>query len=442
MKKERFFRNSFNKLRMLQQNGNIMKYFRNSLWMFSEYMLKIVSAIFVTIYIARFLGPDQFGILSYALAVVAIFMAISRLGMESILVRDLAQYPGKTKAYMGTAFGLMVVSSVVSLTGLAALVNVFESDNQTRLYIIIISIGLVFQTILVVDYGFQAKVKTKYASIAKSIALVLSSILKVCLVWWNSDLVYFVIAFAFDYVLIAISLLIMHFTKRQPNFFFQFDKSLVFPLLKSSWPMVLAAVATMLYMRIDQVMIKNMLDSHQLGLYSATMRIFEGWMIVPYVISLSLLPAIVKLKAGSKKAYEVSLTKLFALVFWPGVFIAVVATFEGEAIIRFTFGDAYSSASGVLTIVMWTAAFTALGSVTARYLTVEGMEKKIAFRTFFALIINVILNFILIPIYGIEGAAMATLITIIMANYFINYLDQQLKPLLKICNKAMMLKLM
>lgn len=417
-----------------------MRYFKNSSWMFSEYMLRIISAIFVIIYVARYLGPEQFGILSYALAVVAVFMAISRLGMESILVRDLSKYPEQSKAYMGTAFGLMLVAAIVGLVVLSVLIYLFESDNQVKTYIWIIATSLFFQALLVVDYSFQAKIRAKYSSIAKSIALAISSSVKIYLVWLEADLLAFAIAHAFDHLIIALMLLTMHFAKKQTNFIFIFEKALIKPLLSSAWPMVLSAVAGMLYMRADQIMIKNMLDTHQLGLYTAATKIYEGWIIVPFVISVSLLPAIVKLKSRSPESYEANLTKLFALVFWSGVLVAIIATLGGEFIIRVSFGEAFADSATVLAIVMWTAAFTAIGSVTARYLTVEGMEKKIAFRTVAALAINILLNLILIPMYGIEGAAIATLSTILCANYLINYIDRDLKQLLRVCNNAILLK--
>ena len=409
--------------------------------MMTEYGLKIISAIFVSIYVARYLGPEKFGVLSYALAIVAIFMAVSRLGMESILVRDLAKFPEQTKAYMGTAFGIMVIAAIAGLVILSTLVYFFESDAQTKIYIWIIATGLLFQTLLVVDYGFQAQVKAKFSSIAKSIALAISSSIKIYLVWTQADLQAFAIAYAVDHTIVAIMLLSMHFSQKQTSFLFGFKKTLIKPLLKSAWPMVLAAVASVLYMRIDQVMIKHMLDAHELGLYAAATKVYEGWIVIPYAISISLMPAIVKLKSSSPEQYEINMSRLLALVFWPGVLVAIISTFLGKWIIEITFGPEFINAGHVLAIVMWTAAFAAIGSVTARYLTVEGMEKKIAFRTFVALIINVLLNLVLIPIYGIEGAAIATLITILIANYFINYTDKDLVQLSRLCNNAITLKL-
>jgi O-antigen/teichoic acid export membrane protein len=138
-----------------------MRYFKNSSWMLAEHGLRVISSIFVGIYVARYLGPEQFGVLSYALAIVTIFMAVSRLGMDSILVRDLAKFPEQAKEYMGTAFGLMVVVAIACLVILSTLIYFFESDTQTKIYIWIIATGILSQTLLVVDYGFQSQARSK-----------------------------------------------------------------------------------------------------------------------------------------------------------------------------------------------------------------------------------------------------------------------------------------
>lgn len=425
-------------LRNLFQNQEIARYVRNSTWMLVEYMLKVVSAIFVGIYVARYLGPEQFGILSYALAIASIFMAIGRLGMESVLVRDLAQHPAGGLAYTGTAFRLMLTAAIVGLLIMSALVFFLESDPYSRFYIWIISTGVLFQTLAVIDYNFQAQVRAKYSSIAKSLALCLMSLVKLVMVWYGAELVHFAIAYALDHAAIALMLVLINFKKGNMRFVGQFEAALVKPLLKSAWPMVLSAVSATLYMRTDQLMIKNMLNLHDLGLYAAAVKIYEGWIVIPYVISISLLPAIVKLKSKSIARYEKSMVMLFSLMFWGSACVALVATFLGDQVILLTFGPEYLGSAAVLGIVMWAAAFASLGSITARYLTVEGMESKIAIRTFIGLVINILLNLLLIPVHGIEGAAIATLVTMFISNFAINYADRSLKQLVEICNKSVM----
>jgi O-antigen/teichoic acid export membrane protein len=409
-------------LKRLVLNQEVMRYVKNSAWMLAEYGLKVISAILVTIYVARYLGPDQFGVLSYALAVVAIVLAISRLGMESILVRDLVRYPEKRQEYMATAFRLMLLSGFVGIGILAGMVYWLEENIKTQVYIWIISASIVCQAFLVVDYNFQSQVQAKYSSIAKSLALIFSALSKIGLVWLEADLFYFALFYAIDHLVIAITLFFMHWSRGQPLFFHGFQKKLVKPLLSSAWPMVVSAVSAILYTRVDQLMIRSMLGFHELGLYVAATKIYEGWIIVPYVISISLLPAILRLKEEGGD-YEKHMSLMISLLFWPSVVVALIITISSDYVIYLTFGPDYFASSNSLVIIMWASIFGAIGSLSARFLTVEGMESKIAKRGIFGLLLNLMLNVPMIYFFGIEGAAFSTLITMFFIFVGVNYID-------------------
>ena len=428
------------RVKSIFQNESFMRYFRNSSWMIMEYGLRVVSAIFVSIYVARYLGPEQFGILSYALAVVIVFMTISRLGMDSILVRDLSKDPTEAKAYMGTSFWLMVIASIVFLVVLSTLVYFVESDPNTKGYIWIISLGLLFQALLVVDFGFQAQVKARYSSIAKSSALIVGSMIKLYLVWAQADLEFFAIAYVIDSVVIGIMLLVMHFYQRQINFLFSFNIEIARRLLKSSWPMVLSAVAAMLYLRIDQIMIQNMIGSYELGLYMASSKLLEMWIMLVYVISISLLPVLAKKRSGCMKQYEVLVINIFRGFVFSGFLFMVFILIFGDEVIELTFGVEYKNALVALLILSLGAPLIALRVITVRYLTIEGLEKKVATRTIIALIISIALNYLLIPIFGISGAAMSTVLALFYSAYLANFFDSDLHQLRRI-NMNVFLKL-
>ncbi|SIQ95161.1 Polysaccharide biosynthesis protein [Pseudomonas flexibilis] len=342
---------------------------------------------------------------------------------------------------MSTAFTLMVMASFVSFVLLSGLVLLLEESYENRIYIFVISMGIIFQAFSVVEYNFQSQVKAKYSSIAKSLSLVVSAATKILLVWLEAGLIFFAASYLLDFVVTAAILLAMNFKKSQPNFFCGYDSSLLRPLLKSAWPMMLSAISVSLYSRIDQIMLKSMVGLHELGVYAAAIKVFEGWMIVPYVISISLLPAIVRFKAAESKSYEKNMAILFAFLFWSSALVALFFSFFGEFVISMTFGSKYLDSASILVVVMWSATFAALGSITARYLTVEGMESKILSRTLVGLIVNVLLNLVLIPVYGVQGAAISTMVTLFVANYLINYFDRDLKQLVSICNRSLTLGL-
>lgn len=354
--------------------------------------------------------------------------------MDSILVRDLARNPLKRDQYLSSA--LILMCSIAFFSMLFVIVTSFyiEDNKEVFNYIVLISFGIIFQVSLIIDYDFQSKLNAKYSSIAKTLAMFFSSLFKLYLIYIESDVFYFALSYAVDYFFIALFLL---FSQIYHETYFKirsYSPEIAVSLMKSSWPMILSALAVSLYMRIDQLMIKAMLGSHELGLYAAASKIFEGWLIIPHVLSVSILPLIVKIKVSSNYLRNISI--IFSLFFWSSVLVALLTTFLNERIVFFVFGEDYKGSELVLVFLMWSCCFSALGSISARYLTIENMEKKIAVRTLSGLVINFILNIIMIPNYGITGAAFATFLTMFFSNYVINYFDRNLRQLVYITNRA------
>lgn len=421
--------------KFLSCNQKFRDYFVNSIWMLIEYLLKIFSGVLVSIYVARYLGPNEFGELSYALAISGIFLVVSRAGMDAILVRELSANPEDRDALLTAAFRLMSICSIFGYLMLSVLLFL-EPEKEIRTYVYIISLGILFQSFMVVDYEFQAQVKAKYSSISKSFALIVSSLLKVLLVYLDAGLLAIVISYLFDIVLVAICLFSMHLILGKKLFFVGVDNGRIKCLIVSAVPMTLSALAVILYMRVDQIMIKNLLGDVDLGLYSAATKVYEGWLIIPYVVSVSLLPFIVESKKKSHEVYVKRLGMLFSLMFWSSCFASLFVYCTSDLLMFYSFGADFLDGSNVLTILMFSAVFSSIGSMSTRYLTVEGKEKKIFYRTLCGLIINIALNTVLIPAFGIEGAAVATLISLVFMNYLVFYLDKDLRDLFHICNSA------
>ena len=425
------------KLKNLSKNDNFLKYFKNSSWMIFEYILRVFSVIFVGIYVARYLGPENFGILSYALAITSIFLAFSRFGMENIIVRDIAKNFQDQKKIMATGFSIIVLATLCSWIILLFWIVIFEENKQTQLLLFVISTSLIFQTFLIIDYNFQAQVKAKYSSIAKSIALAINSIIKIVLVIKDADLIYFAISYVLDHLILSILLISLHLKYNQPNFLFSIEKKLFLPLLKSALPITFSILATFLFMRTDQLMIQNMMNSFDLGLYSAAIKIYEGWILMPIVLSLSLLPAIVSLKKENPDKYQSRLVLLFKSVFIASVIVALLALPLADLFITITYGPAYLESGKVLSILLWAAVFTGIWTISAKYMIVEKLEHKVFTHTFFGLILNILLNYLLIPVYGINGAAISTLITMFIISIILNLFDSKLYNLNTIIFEAM-----
>jgi O-antigen/teichoic acid export membrane protein len=403
-------------------NQGFMRYFTNTSWMFGEQMLRMISGVFVGIWVARYLGPTQFGIFSYATAFVAIFSSIAKLGLDGILVRDLVNEPDKRDIYLGTAFWLKIIGAVLIFLVIVAVVAFTKNNTTTNIYILIIASGIVFQSFEVVDFYFQSKVLSKFVSISKITQLILSSLLKVYLVLSGADLFWFVLISLFDQVTLAITLSIVYKYQRIGNFYCSFNKNLAKGLLKDSWPLIFSGLVIAIYMRIDQIMIKEMLGEKEVGIYSAAVRLSEVWYFVPIIITNSIFPAILSAKNNDLELYYNRLQRLYNFSVWLAILIAVPISIISNWLVVFLYGEAYAKSGSVLAIHIWTGVFVFLGVASSSWLTSENLQKFAFYRTLAGAIVNVLLNIILIPECGIVGAAIATLVAQLLATFVFDLL--------------------
>lgn len=424
---------------LLKTDDKVKKYIHNSAWMLLEQFLKMFSGIFVGIYMARYLGPEKFGVLSYIMALSAFFITIARMGMDSVLVRELTKQPERKEQLLGTAFWMMMPIALLCYTILLVITAITNESLEIKIFTLIIGTSILFTPSLLFDYLYQSEIRAKRSTYAKVFTLFITSILKLLLIFQGSDFFWFVIVTVLDQAILAIFLFVSFIATHKFNFINKFSISYAKELSSSVWPVILASLAVLIYMRIDQIMIREMLGLEEVGLYSAASKLLGAWIVVPYTVSISLLPAIVKLKHNNHINYEKCLAQLFGATIWLCIMVSLFITFFGEYLIALTFGDSYRESALVAILLMWSSVFVSMGSISARYFTVEKMERKIAFRTVFSACINVVLNFFLIPIYGIKGAAIATLITNFISSYFLDWFDKDLKVLLAIKHRSIFL---
>jgi O-antigen/teichoic acid export membrane protein len=411
-------------LNSAKNHQGFRRYFANTSWMFAEQILRMVAGLLVGIWVARYLGPAQFGIFSYAIAFTALFGSIAKLGLDSIVVRDLVREPNQRDLYLGTAFWLKLIGSVVMLAVMALAVRLTSNDATTNLYIFIIGSGTLFQSFEVVDFYFQSKVLSKFVSICKFTQLFISSLLKLYLIFTGADLFWFVLVSLVDQITLALSLYLAYRYQKVGGFYRHFDLMTAKQLFRNSWQLIISGLVIMIYMRIDQIMIKEMLGEKEVGLYSAATRISEVWYFIPMLLTNSLSPSIVNAKKVSEELYYARLQRLYTLMVWAAIAIALPMTFLSGWLVTMLFGEAYRDAGPVLMIHIWAGVFVFLGVASGKWLINEGLQKYSAINTSVGAVANVLLNLLLIPKYGIYGAAIATVLSYSIAAYFMNILFQ------------------
>lgn len=391
----------------------------------------------VGVYVARYLGPGQYGQLNYAIAFVGLFGAIAGMGLDNIVVRELVHFPERQHELLGTSLILKLFGFLLMLPAIGLGIQFTHNDNNSNLFIGIVALGYAFQAFNVIDLNFQARVESQYVVKIQIAAQMIIAIFQISCIWLKAPLIYFVIITSVNSILLALGLSYIYSVKYESLILWKFRFSIARKLLKDAWPLLLSGLAIMGYMRIDQVMIKNMLDNKAVGIYAAAVKLSEVWYFLPMTISSSLFPAIINARKQSEDLYLNRLQRLHNLLVFICIVIALPGSLLSLYIIRILYGEAYASAASVLGINIWAGLFVALGVASSKFLIAENLQLRTFFRTAAGMGINVILNLILIPHYGINGAAVATLVSYAFAGYFYDIFDPKCRSLFVIKTKSL-----
>lgn len=393
------------------QHAGFQRYFQNMNWIFFAKIASMIISFVATAYIARNLGPTNYGQLSYALSFVGLFGFIAALGIDQILYRDLVKYPDKHDGYMGTALALRLSTSILSVIICTLSAMIFSTKDVSQFLIFIISLTFIFSSFQLLNYEFQAAIKSKYTSVISLIIVLILNILKIILVSNDKGVIYLASVVLLEPVLYAIGFIYFRIkifgTIR--NWFF--DKNIAKQILRDSLPIIFASAFFAIYARIDQVMIKNMIGPESVGLYSSAVTISEAWYFIPNIITGALFPAIVNSKKVSEILYYKRIQKMFLLLIAVSIVTALPTAILAKYFIAIIFGTGFIGALSVLQIYVWSNIGATLNMFAQQLLIVENHTKIIFAITFLGMISNVLLNIVLIPKYGISGAAFASLVS-------------------------------
>jgi len=374
-----------------------MKYFKNTSWLFAEKILRMVVGLLVGVWVARYLGPEKFGLLSYALSFVGLFSIVATFGLDEIVVRELIKDENRRDDLIGTAFWLKLFGAFVVLLALAFAVKFTSNDDNTNILVFIIASALIFQSFNVVDFYFQSKVMGKFIVYANLISL-------------------FTLAFAwvvlFDGFILAcgfIYFFLKHSTFRINNLIFY--KSTAIDLLKDSWPLIFSGAVLMIQARIDQVMIKEMINSTEVGYYSAAIRLIEAFGFIPVMLKISLYPSILNSKKDSNELYQNRLLNFYRLNFILFLAVAIPLFVFSEQIVILLFGIEYQSVGILLSLMVIRLFFANMGVARSAYILNENLMVFSLITMTLGTITNVVLNYFWIPLYASKGAIIATIIS-------------------------------
>ncbi|MFM6097503.1 MAG: flippase [Dolichospermum sp.] len=428
------------KLSFLKSSDKLREIIANTGWLFADRILRMGVGLFVGVWVARYLGVQQFGVFNYATAFVALFSTLSTLGLDSIVVRSIVREPEKRAEILGTAFWLKLFGGVAALLLAVSSIIVVRHDDQLTISLVAIlsSVGI-FQAFDTIDLWFQSQVQSKYTVIAKNTAFVITALVKVALISFHAPLIAFAWAALGEVSLGAIGFIISYRVRGYSPWLWPWSLPLAKTLLKESWPLILSGVTIMIYMRIDQIMLGQMVGDKAVGLYSAATRISEVWYFIPTVIASSVSPAIYAAKEVSEALYYQRIKQLIRMLVLISLVISVPMSLMSFKLITILFGNGYAEAGKILAIHIWASLFVFMGVATSPWFIAEGLTEFSFHRTLIGAVVNVVLNFILIPSCGGIGAAIATVIAYAIAAFLANGINSKTHRIFTIQLKSLIL---
>lgn len=398
-------------------------------WMLAERLVRLAGGAFVGIWLARYLGPADFGVYNFAIALSIIVTSLTTLGLDGILVRELVRDPAGEGRLLGSAALLRLAGGLGASLAIVALAAGLRPDDPAVVALTaIIGVAGVLQASTVVDLWFRARVEVRDAALARGLAYLAAVLLRVGLILAGAPLIAFAWAFVAEALLGAAAVLLAYGRHGGNPLGWRPSRAAARALLDDSWPLIFSGLLVNLYLRVDQVMLARLRGDVELGVYSGAVRIAEVFPIVPNTIVAALLPTIVAARAAGPQLYAQRLRQLYGLVAALGYAFALPVTLLAGPLTVLLLGSAYAGAAPSLVALTWAGLFGSLGVARSSFLTAENYTRLHLATVALGCVANLGLNWWLIPPLGGLGAAIASLISYWLAAHGSCFLFPALRP--------------
>lgn len=426
---------------MNNSNGKIIK---NASWIIVCRIFQSFISLVIGIFTARYLEPSNYGLLDYAKSVVAFVAPFAQLGLPNILVDEIVSKPEQEGKTLGTSLISSTVASLFCILGCVAFVSVANAgETNTLIICALYSISLIFQMTEMVQYWYQAKLMSQYVSITSLAAYVVVALYKIFLLATGKSVYWFAVSTAFDYLIISVVLTIIY--NKIGNQKLSFSWTVFKNMFSRSKYYIISSLMVTLFSQTDRIMIKIMNGNAETGYYAAAVTCAGMTSFVFSAIIDSFRPIIFENKRKNQDGFEKNVVRLYSVIIYMGLIQSVFLTFLAKYIVNILYGSAYTAAIPILQIITWYSAFSYLGSARNVWILAEEKQKYLWIINLLGALLNIVGNFILIPLIGASGAAIASVATQFFTNFILCFIMKPIKSsatlLLKSLNPKVLLEI-
>lgn len=394
----------------------VNKEIKNAGWIIGEQIFQMAISLIVGVLTARYLGPSNYGALNYTASFVTFALSVATLGMEGVVIKKMIVRPDDEGVYLGSCMLFRLLSSVLSSIAIFIIVAALNPEDHLKWMLVFLqSFQLIFRSIQILDSWFQRHLKSRYVSIGKMVACLIVSGYKVFLLVTQKSIIWFAFSNSLTDIVIAIMLYIFYRSEHGQKL--KIDKAKGIEVLSESYHFILSGLMSATYSQMDRIMIGSMMSDYDVGLYTTATAICGMWLFVPNAIINSFRPKILELKKeGNEERYERRLEQLYSFIIWLCIFVSIAVCVLGNFVIRILYGEEYIGAGPTLRIAIWYETFAMIGTARGIWILCEDKNKYVKYYLGIGAAVNLVLNYVMIPIWGINGAAVATLITQIVTS--------------------------
>jgi O-antigen/teichoic acid export membrane protein len=401
----------------------------NSSWMVLERVVRLFTGFVVGIFVARYFGPERYGSLQYARAMMSFAGILVPLGLHFLVVRELVRRPSQKTAILGTTFGIELIGGAVAFAGIGVAALLLSNPASEGYWVLlIVCASLLLKPFDAFDYWFESRIQSRYNSTRRSIAVIVTSLVNVPLLVLRAPLTAFAVTILAEAALSGVMIVIMYQRRERDLGRWRFSWSLAGELLGQSWLVMLSGVMTTINLKVDQLLLRWMRGEADVGVYSVAVTLSESWYFIATAIVASANPLLIRTRAEDPARYQARLQKMYDLLFCISLVVAVVVNLVAGPLVSALYGPQYAAAASILTIHVWAGLFAFSRQMLSKWLIIEGHLRWSLFSNTLGAVANILLNLLLIPRYATIGSAVATLISYGVSGYFAPALFRSTRP--------------
>ena len=414
----------------------ILSSFKKNLgWIFFGNLVHAVLQFALNVYCARQFGADDYGVLNYSVSLIAFFSAIGTLGFSGVVTKFFADDEANSGKYIYTSVVSRLLFAVLSIVILQLLIG-FDKDYtpQLRLIVFCQSLQMLFAALDLLVYWFRYKHQAKEVAVLRLVSFAISAVWRFIAIK-NHSLAWYTVGVSIETFFFGAFLFVLY-KKEYNSFALKFDGGALKSLFRLSYPFIFSALLSTIYAQTDKIMLKNMVDYSSVGIYSVSLTLAGAIVIIPIALIEGFRPEIMVAKVNSEQEYSRRFRQLYGIIFWLCIAYCLFITLFARPIVNIIYGPSYLEAVQSLSVIVWYTSFSYFGAVNHMYMVAEEKTFWVQIITLIGALLNVALNFVLIPRWGIVGAAWASLLTQFVANYVLLWLIKPLRPCFGILNKG------